>query len=206
MIKSLHYRILDVGAYGRVMSQLRAAGLQPATIAQVARGRLDGDLSFYLGYNTSSGVSYAPGRSDKFKVLSYSQDLAEVTMETEICNGGIVLSPEQYEALQAPEFSTKEVAIGRKLTQDEAEVHAGWLALFDGDKGLQGEYIEKIFREVMNGYSEKEAMGFYIRTSQQVSNVSPAYFYDLLCVRSGVNGCGLINDSRLVGVEKYYKD
>jgi len=52
MIKSLHYRILDVGAYGRVMSQLRAAGLQPATIAQVARGRLDGDLSFYLGYNT----------------------------------------------------------------------------------------------------------------------------------------------------------
>lgn len=195
------YRVFDVGKYNEVMPKLKADGLQPATLTQIARGRLDNDISFDIYCDTSSGIAYAQNNQDKFKVLPFSQQLADITPETELFKGAIRLTLEQYKKLQPQEFSRKDIITRRRLTQKEAEDHAGWLALFDGDQEMQEKYVERVFREVRNRYNEREAMGFYIRHQQKDSCLRPVFF-DGLYGRSDASDYYKLRDvsARLVGV------
>ncbi|UZE94283.1 MAG: hypothetical protein IB618_01795 [Candidatus Pacearchaeota archaeon] len=192
------------GTYNEIMPSLRKKGFKPATAEEIQKLRLENQLSFDSYYDTATGIFYTGNNQDKFKIIPYSQDLANVTQETELYNGGIKKTQEEYENAKASEFKRKDMILGERLTEKEALKHLGWLNALNGNKELLEKIVEHVFKEVKNRYGEKEAMGFYLRNTQEVPDMRALH----LCGLYGSHGAGasdfydLEDGARLVGEKK----
>jgi len=190
------------GTYREQMPLLVAQGYKPATAEQIIQGRLEDKISHNTYYNSATEIFYAGNKQDKFKILPYSEALARVNKETPLYDGGIEKTEEDYEQIEAREFTRKDIITGRRLTEEEAIEHQGWLALANNNQELLQKYIQSIFKQVKDNYQENEAMGFYIRDPQEVPNIR-AVCLGRLVVRSDAYDWGGLSDyARFVGVRE----
>ncbi len=189
------------GHYNKQMPLLRAKGFKPATAEEIQKLRLESKLSFDVYYDTATGIFYAGDNKDKFKIIPYSKDLANVTDKTELYNGGIKKTQEDYEKAKAQEFTRKNMILNERLTEKEVLEHLGWLTALNNNKELLEKVVEHVFKEVRNRYDESKAMGFYLRDAQKVPNERALYLDRFDGGWAGASGSyGLDDDARLVGV------
>ncbi len=163
------------GIYNKIMPSLRKEGFRPATAEEIEELKLNKQLSFDSYYDTATGIFYTGNEQDKFKIIPYSEDLANITQETELYNGGIKKTQEDYEKTKAQEFKRKDMILDERLTEKEALKHLGWLTALNGNKKLLEKVVEHVFKEVRNRYDESKAMGFYLRDAQKVPNERALY-------------------------------
>lgn len=188
------------GIHREQMPELVKAGYKPLTIAEIIQERLNNNLSFDEYYDSASGIAYL---EDKFKIIPYSQELVKITSNTPLHNGGIKLTPKEYEAIPAKESSRKDMPLNQRLIQEQVLEHQGWLELAQ-DKELLEKYTEQFFKQVKDRHNEDTAMGFYIRDAQDVPNLR-AFYLNGLVSRSDADDWYALNDyydARLVGVRE----
>ena len=159
---------ISEGSYTEQMPLLVKTGFTPATVADVINLELRGQLSFEEHYDTVSAIAYAGNNKSTFKIIPFSEALKDITKETKLHDGGIKLTQEQYDKIQAKEFERKDIIISKKLTQNQVLEHKGWQALIE-DKELLKKYVEAVFKQVLSRSKEKETMGFYIGGPQKES-------------------------------------
>lgn len=189
------------GNYRKEMPHLIAMGLKPATVGDIMELGLLEELSSHFYCCTSSGIAYAGNNRDKFKIIPYSQNLAQTTPETNIYSLRISLTPEQYDKIPEEELTREDMIIGRGLKEQEVLEHSGWLKLA-GNRELLENYTERVFRSIQQFlHGEKGAMGFYIGSPKEVSTPNLRLFL-LEGVRSDVYDIRfLYGDARLVGLQ-----
>lgn len=157
------------GVYSVEMPKLVRAEFKPLTIGEIMQARLDGILSFDgMKYDSVSGIAYL---EDKFKIIPHTQELEKINPNTILYDGGIKLTPEEYESIQAREFSKKDMILGQRLTQEQVLKHLGWNELV-GDKILLEKYAEQIFKQAKDD-NKSEWMPFHL-TRNRAQNIIPS--------------------------------
>lgn len=191
--------------YGRnidKMPELIADGRVPISIAGVMEQRLySGKQDWKDNYfNTGDAFIYHP--DGRFKVVLDAQPLREITSESKLCNGALVLEDGVYDILKGQEFTIEEVKklVGMNLTADKIKSNPLWKA-FSRNEALLVEYVDKMFPEMNRRFGYNESMGVYLTSAEKVPTLR-AVFVGRLGGRSmldcGIDlGCG---GGRLVGV------
>ena len=194
------------GAYTKQMPLIVKEGFNPATVSDVIKLLLKGELSFDESHHTVSAIAYSGDKQDKFKIIHFSQELKNVSPETELYHGGIKLTQEQYDKIKAKEFSRKEMKqegmeINEKLLDEKILKHKGWLELVP-DKNLLKQIMQKVFLQVHTKYKEKKAMGFFILGPQEVPSLHCWFLekLDLYSRFSVVGSYDLPLSSELTGI------
>ncbi len=148
--------------YGRIVEQMQiliADGRVPVSAAELMQIRLDG---YYMEdyYVTGDAVVYY---RSMVKIVLDSQTLREITPESELINGALVLTEEDYNALQGEEFKRRELGrLNCGLSLDEVIANPVWNALARGDRGLVRDYAGSIFSERQRLGYDGGAMGVYL--------------------------------------------
>ena len=184
------------------MPQLIAEGRVPISVAGIMERRLySGKPDWKDNYfDTGDTFVYHPDR--KFKIVLDAQPLRQMTPESKLKNGALVLEDGMYEKLQGHEFKKKELKnlIGRELTALEVKAHPLWKA-FARDDALLDEYTYKIFLEMNKFFDSETAMGVYLVSAEKMPTVGAA-FIGRLVDRSRLGSRDWLGDAcgRFVGV------
>ncbi len=188
------------GDYMEKMPLLVQVGLRPATMEEIMQLRLEETLSFDRYYDSSTGIAYAGDNKDKFKLIPSSKDLIGVNPKTELYSGGIILTPEQYQAIQAQELTREDALFNQRLTEKQVLKHPAWLAAVNNDKELLRDYTSEVFRLSRELYNKIVAMGFFIGDLEKVPNLH-ALNLDIISNSSDAYGdFYLYDDACLVGI------
>jgi hypothetical protein len=144
-----------------VMPKLIADGRVPLSIEGLMRQRLsaldhkmpgadrdrmldDQFITWWLSsYGSGDAVAYHP--DGRMKIAYDASAIRQLTPETGLNCGSLVLTDEQYEMLPGPEFGREARFSPHDLTIEEVKEHPVWLALARGDKSLLEEYAEMTF-------------------------------------------------------------
>lgn len=197
--------------YGRnaeQMPKLIAEGRVPMSVASLMRRRLDvrnssDDVkSSWMDnyFNTGDAVVY---HSDgRVKIVLDSQYLREMTPQTQRNGGALVLTPEQYDAMDGEEF--KKGKLGKTenwMSKRDVKAHPVWKVL-SRDQALLDDYADLIFAERKERFGYNNAMGVFLGSVQGNTPEMRAWFVDRLEYGSGVyDGDGLdYGGGRLVGI------
>ncbi len=170
-----------VGGYMVDMPLIVARGLTPATAEQVTDLRLTGELEFYTFYDTATGIAYSGGKQDRFKILPFSEDLAKIRASTALFNGGIRRSQDYYDSLGGREFTRRDMILGKRLKEEDALKHEGWLAALNDNQDLLERLVDHVFRELHNRGFIPEGMPFCLRDEQAIPSIHALLltdFYD----------------------------
>lgn len=155
------------GSIVKRMPKLISNGRVPANISQIMQRRLNlrndetGVKSFYLSnhFNTSDAVLYHP--DGRVKIVLDSKTLMEITPESELKDGALVLTEEFYDALQGEEFKKGKLGkINEWLTDKEVKSHLVWKILAR-DQMLLDDYVDYIFAEGRKKFDYHTGMGIY---------------------------------------------
>ena len=188
------------GIYYEQMPLIVTRGMGAATAKEIAQLGLAGDIYFHFYYDTSTGIFYPGHDQDRFKILPFSKDLAGITFETLLHIGGIWKEDEDYEASRGREFTRKDMILGRRLTEKEALSHAGWLASFDRDEKLLERFVQRVFKDAMDRYGIKDAMGFDLRDTQGFPSIRALFLVGLEGASCAHDGHDLYSNTCLVGL------
>ena len=144
------------------MPNLIADERVPASVAQVMRGRLEGDLLLSRYHNTGDAVIYYPDGSAK--LVWDSRDLRGLCEESLLSNGALVLSDRRTRrAIDGPILTREEMAAYTCYHQSKSAVLESpvwrWLAREDLD--LLYAYANVIFSRVKERYDLDEAMAVF---------------------------------------------
>ena len=150
---------------GRVVDQipeLLEDGRTPLSVAGLMERRLNSQRTewkeecFFL----SDAIAYSSdGKS--FKVVVDAENLRELTPQSKLRNGALVLADGVYEGLKGTEFSRKDLQSisNRLLESKEVKKHPVWQALAR-EQGLLDSYVDSTFAEMrawavsgLRGYS-----------------------------------------------------
>ena len=140
------------------MPKLISAGRVPMNNAQFMQKRLDvrnasEDVKDYWTNNyfdTGDSVIYHPdgkGSWDKLKIDLDSYYLREMNPQTRRNWGALILIPEQYNTIDAEEFTRKQLGkINEGLSKSETKAHPVWKTLAR-DQALLNDYVDLVFTE-----------------------------------------------------------
>ena len=202
------YTPFEASSYIKAMSNLRNTGLRPLSTADVIKERLEalnnkdlGLIKFWLDryFDTTDGIAYS---GDKRKVAYSPKQLLNLEPNTNLSNGALIITPDEYKDLEGEEFSVKELekaGLGRRLSKEEVITHPVWLALARGDKHLLKEYRNAVFEEIKRRYNDSEGMSIYLGSEQKQPSMR-AWAVDYLVSRSYAVGLNLNFIARLAGV------
>ncbi|MBI1969231.1 hypothetical protein HYS48_00935 [Candidatus Woesearchaeota archaeon] len=163
------------GRYIDAMPALRAAALRPLSTAEIMKARLDAfetkdsELRAYLmeGWHdyyldTPDGIAY---HGNGVKVVREAPLLLGITPQSSLRNGALVLTPEEYAALEGEEFTRERLekaGLNDSLSKRQVLNHPVWRALARGDKALLREYRDMVFAEGKRRWQYDSAMGIYV--------------------------------------------
>jgi len=155
------------GFYGRIIDQipeLIAEGRVPMSTAGLMERRLNSKLDTWRNNNfdTGDGVAYNLNGS-KLKIILDAQPLREITGDSKLSNGGLVLPDGAYENLEGPEFTRKQLMsiTERGLTPGEVRAHPVWQILAR-NKDLLEAYIDATFAGMKESFGYENGMGVYL--------------------------------------------
>lgn len=193
--------------YGRNVDQmplLVAEGRVPMSVAGLMNKRLHYERQDWRDnyFDTGDGVAYHPD-GKRFKVVLDAQPLREMTGESQLNAGALVLTDGVYESLEGQEFTRKELEkiTGRNLSPDEVKAHPVWQALARGDNDLLQAYTDATFAEMGERWSYEDGMGVYLGDAQK-SPIMRSWFVNWLSLGSNASGGSDLGNAsgRLVGV------
>ncbi len=191
--------------YGEVRAQmpkLLADKRMPLSVAGLMERRLNSTQTAewrdnYFGMGDA--IAY---KGDAFKVVADAPLLRELTANTRLKAGAVLLADGLYETFDGTEFSRKDLSkvMGRDLTAADAKKHPVWQALARGDQGLLDAYTDMTFADTKARFGYTENMGVYLDDSKEPH--ARAWFVGRAYYRSQASGdCDLdYRSGRLVGV------
>lgn len=171
--------------YGRnteQMPKLIADGRVPMNVAQLMQRRLDtrnsdADVkSSYLDnwFDTGDAVLYHP--DGRVKIVLDSQDLRNITPESKLRNGALILTEDIYNSLQGEEFNEGKFGrVNEWLSRNAVKSHPVWKALAR-NQGLLNDYADYIFAEGKQRFGNDEAMGIFPSSAQGSTPELRAWF------------------------------
>jgi len=197
--------------YGRnteQMQKLIADSRVPMNVSQLMQRRLDvrnsdADVkSSYMDsyFDTGDAVVYHP--DGRVKIVLDSQTLREMTPQSQRNNGALVLTPEQYDAMNGEEFKKGKLGkVNDSLSKANVKAHPVWKVLAR-DQALLNDYTDFIFAEGKERFGYDTAMGIYPGSAQGNTPEMRAWCVDGLDFRSNANGRNNLDSDfgRLVGL------
>jgi len=186
------------------MQELVADGRVPANVSQLMQRRLDlkndetGVKDFYMNnyFDTGDGVVYHP--DGRVKIVLDSQHLRDMTPESPRNGGALVLTAENYDALQGEEFKKGKLGkTGDWLSRADVKAHPVWKVLAR-NQALLNDYTDYIFTEGKHD----TAMGIFPGSANGETPEMRAWYVYGLGNRSNASGrYGLdIDYGRLLGI------
>lgn len=156
---------------------------------------------WYNYFDTGDAIAYHP--DGRVKIVLDSQDLRQVTPESTLSLGALVLPNGRYEQLQGEEFTREQINkhTGKPLTKEQAKANPIWQALAR-EKLLLEQYVDEVFSQAKSRFDYDKNMGLFVSFS---SPQNKPYLRPLCVSRldygSGADVRGRLNgSSRLVGV------
>ncbi len=197
--------------YGRSteqMQELIADGRVPLSVAGLMQRRLDVRnfdakvKSSYMDscFDTGDAVVYHP--DGRLKIVLDSQYLREMTPQTQRNDGALVLTQEQYDAMDGEDFKKGELGKTEDwLSKADVKRHPV-LKVLARDQALLNDYADLIFVDGKEKFGYDKAMGVFIDSTNGDTPEMRAWFVDELGLRSGVFGRYDLGNGggRLVGV------
>ena len=190
------------------MPKLIADGRVPMNVSQLMQRRLDvrnasedvktAWMDYY--FDTGDGVVYHP--NGRIKIVLDSQHLREINSQSKLNKGALVLTEEDYNALQGQEFEGDKIGkTGTELSKADVKAHPVWKVLAR-DQNLLNYYADYIFAEGRQRFKYDNAMGIFTSSAGVDSPEMRAWYVDRLVSRSNASGrSNLDNDGgRLVGL------
>ena len=157
--------------YGRNVDQmpkLIADGRVPMNTAQLMQRRLDVRNSddkvkgSYIDnyFDTGDAVVYHP--DGRVKIVLDSEDLRNMTPETQRVGGALLIGEDVYNALEGEEFKKGKLGkIESSLSREDVKAHPVWKVLAR-DQGLLNDYADYIFAEGKERFGYDTAMKVYL--------------------------------------------
>ena len=197
--------------YGRnteQMPKLVADGRVPMNVAQLMQRRLDvrnSDAKVKSSYmdnyfDTGDGVVYHP--DGRVKIVLDSQHLRDMTPESPRNGGALVLTAENYDALQGEEFKKGKLGkTGDWLSRADVKSHPVWKVLAR-DQVLLNDYTDYIFTEGKERFGNDTAMGIFSGSANGETPEMRAWYVGRLGGRSSAGGRIGLGDGggRLLGI------
>ena len=193
--------------YGRVVDQmpkLIEEGRTPLSVADLMERRLNSQRTDWRDNYFFLGDAIAYSSDDKgFKVIVDAEQLRELTPQSNLRNGALVLADGVYEGLKGTEFSRKDIQSisNRRLKPKEAKKHPVWQTLAR-EQGLLDSYVDSTFAEMKERFGYTDGMGIYVEDPKGFAGMR-AWFVDWLRVDRSNAGGGVSLGyviGRLVGV------
>jgi len=154
------------------MPKLIADGRVPMNVAGLMQRRLDvrnSDADVKTSYmdnyfDTGDAVAYHP--DGRVKIVLDSQTLRGITLNNELRNGALVLTEDDYSALQGEEFKKGKLGkVDEQLSREQAKAHPVWKVLAR-DQALLNDYVDYIFAEGKERFGYDTAMGVFQSSAQ----------------------------------------
>ena len=197
--------------YGRNINQmpkLIAEGRTPLSVAGIMQRRLDTrnahtdvKASWIDNYfDTGDAVVYHP--YGRVKIVLDSQYLREMTPETKRNSGALILTLEQYDAMDGEEFKREKIGkTGDWMLKKDVKVHPVWRVLAR-DQELLNDYVNYIFLYGNQGFGYGAMIGVFLGSAQGNTPEMMAWCVGSIVERSDVNGRDDLDydNCRLVGV------
>jgi len=190
------------------MPKLIADGRVPMNVAQLMQRRLDvrnsdADVKgSYLDnyFDTGDAVAYHP--DGRIKIVLDSQTLRGINPESKLINGALVLTEDDYNALQGEELKKEKFGkINESLLRKEVKSHPVWKILAR-EQALLDDYVDYIFAEGKQRFNYDTTMGIYLISAQGSTPDLRAWCVSRLGLRSDADGRNLFGDDygRFLGV------
>lgn len=197
-------KMFPQGRYTDVMPVLLKEGLVPISPAQVMKARIKAaeskdsqaiDATWMTWVDTGFGLA---GTRDKVYLDPNSKILLGVNSNTKLMDYGVPFTPGKD--VQA--YGRADMILDQDLTEEQAAVHKGWLALAEGDKELLGKYSQHTFRLGKDRFNYDKSMRFYVPSAEEP--ILRAVVLFRLDARSRAGGDRDLGDglARLVGVRQ----
>lgn len=182
------------GENRKQMPKLIADGRVPLSVAGLMERRLRATNSVESWrdnyFDTGDAFAYHP--DGKFKIVLDAQPLREITPESRLSQGALILADGMYETLQGVEFTRTQLAdiLDDDLEASKVKEHPVWKALARDDT-LLNEYIDVMFADMKARFEYDDGMGVYLEDQQTVPTLRAAFVYWL------ENGSQLYGDAYL---------
>ncbi len=197
--------------YGRnteQMPKLVADGRVPMNAAQLMQRRLDvrnSDAKVKSSYmdnwfDTGDGVVYHP--DGRVKIVLDSQHLRDMTPESPRNGGALVLTPEQYDAMDGEEFKKGKLGkVNERLSRADTKAHPVWKVLAR-DQALLNDYTDYIFAEGKERFGYDTAMGIYPSSANGETPEMRAWYVSRLGISSYASDRNVLDYDygRLLGI------
>ena len=190
------------------MPKLIADGRVPMNVSQLMQRRLDvrnaeaGVKTDWMDnyFDTGDAIIYHP--DGRVKIVLDSQHLREITPQSKLNGGALVLTENDYNAFQGQEFKKGKLGkTGTSLSKANVKAQPIWKVLAR-DQNLLDDYADYIFAEGKQRFNYDDAMGIYTTFTNGKTPEMRAWYVDRLGGRSMADGWGiLVSDiGRLVGL------
>jgi hypothetical protein len=158
--------------YGKNIEQmplLIAESRVPMSVSQIMQKKLDvrnaeaevRNAWMNNSFDTDDAIIYHP--NGDVKIVLDSINLREMTPESKINHGALVLTYEVYKALPGVEFNEDEIGkIEYSLSKSEVKHHPIW-RLLARDSNLLNDYVDYIFNEYEKRFDDDTFMGIFPR-------------------------------------------
>jgi len=150
-------------------------------------------------FETGDAIVRASRKDGRIRIVHDSQHARELTADTELSHGDLVLEDEVFAELEGETFTQarQEKYAGKYLSKPEAKENPFWKTFARGDRHLLSEYVDLVFAE--NSYDKN--MRIYLGNAQE-RPILRLWCLGRLYYRSHARGdYDLDNDDcRLVGV------
>jgi len=201
------YKVYN-GSNTKEMPKLIADGRVPISVAGLMQRRLDvrnfdADVkTSYMDnyFDTGDAVVYHPG--GRIKIVLDSQHLRDMTSESSINSGALVLTEDVYNSLNGEEFKKGKLGkTGDWLSKEDVKAHPVWKALAR-DQTLLNDYTDYIFTEGKERFNNDTGMGIFTCSANGKTPEMRAWYVSRLGFRSVADGWDdLVYDGgRLLGI------
>jgi hypothetical protein len=153
------------GSNTEQMQKLLTEGRTPLSVSGLMKARLEfgENLQDWMNnhFDTGDAVVYHPNGT--LKVLLDSNHLRELTPDSKLHGGALVLPNGTYESLDGEEFTREDLEkyVGKELTEEQVRENPIWRTL-SRDQSLLSDYAELIFRKSKERLNYENNMGVYL--------------------------------------------
>ncbi|MCH8004507.1 MAG: hypothetical protein IH934_07820 [Nanoarchaeota archaeon] len=171
-----HLTLFKNDSYMNLMAWTLEAGAVPSSIADVMLKRLElinsnlipieGSILHQYGFETGDAAAFY---RENVKIVYDAQQLRGMIQDDQLSQGGLILTREQYEKLDGPEFSREDIekaGLTRPLRISEVKTHPIWQALAR-DNHLLSEYADAVFAKQRSDYGRRNDKAMPVRIIDQ---------------------------------------
>src|SRR3989344_7769964 len=165
------------GSVNEQMPLLRSAGRMPVSVAETWDERINSSKKKVWKDSyvfTIDAFAYHPDK--KIKIVLNAKPLLEITQESQLQSGALVLPDGMYESLDGEEFTQKDLQkmiLEKDMKKAEAQVHP-ILRAFARTKKRLNAYTDRMFPEMKKRFDYDTAMGIYLDSFREVPTMRAA--------------------------------